>query len=400
MEYTCSNFNLRLVKSATATDSLIDIGDKMLGEPDLVQVHSTELVSFARSEFQQAFHYGGIGHELTVSRYYGPYSDYSGSEVNALLQAELNASQAKYGTLTVDVDGVSGGSFQMLNAALNDIVVLQGPQYGKGFAVEYRYSFGDMVDISTTKLLDRFAGAAGAYSLRELSSAWAGLDVVEVREDSGDTLQAFTAAELTDGTLATFCGANNGYVKTWYDQSGNANNATQATLVDQPKIYDSATGLVIQDGLPAILFNGSTWHLDLTSAITPSVFNISAVAYTLAGGGNFRNLITANGGAGLRTLDDPLWALSTTTNANETYYNGSLYLNSQYVSVDTDATTNYLIFANSDDDGAAPNLDNIGGDLVNDFWNGTMQEIVVWTTSVKENRTEVELNMNRYFQLY
>ena len=259
MEYTCSNFNLRLVKSATATDSIIDIGDKMLGEPDLVQVHSTELVSFARSEFQQAFHYGGIGHELTVSRYYGPYSDYSGSEVNALLQAELNASKAKYGTLTVDVDGVSGGSFQMLNAALNDIVVLQGPQYGKGFAIEYRYSFGDMVDISTTKLLDRFEGAAGAYSLRELSAAWAGQDVVEVREDGGDTLQSFTAAELTDGTLATFCGANNGYVKTWYDQSGNANNATQATNADQPKIYNES----ITNPFMLRYYGGYLWWSDL-----------------------------------------------------------------------------------------------------------------------------------------
>ena len=259
MEYTCSNFNLRLVKSATATDSIIDIGDKMLGEPDLVQVHSTELVSFARSEFQEAFHYGGIGHELIVSRYYGPYTDYSGSEVNALLQAELNASQAKYGTLTVDVDGASGGSFQMLNAALNDITVLQGPAYKKGFAIEYRYSFGDMVDISTTKLLDRFSGAAGAYSLRELSSAWAGLDVVEVREDSGDTTQTFTAAELTDGTLATFCGANNGYVKTWYDQSGNANNATQATLVDQPKIYNES----ITNPFMLRYYGGYLWWSDL-----------------------------------------------------------------------------------------------------------------------------------------
>ena len=410
MEYTCSNFNLRLVKSATATDSLIDIGDKMLGEPDLVQVHSTELVSFARSEFQQAFHYGGIGHELTVSRYYGPYSDYSGSEVNALLQAELNASKAKYGTLTVDVDGVSGGSFQMLNAALNDIVVLQGPQYGKGFAIEYRYSFGDMVDISTTKLLDRFAGAAGAYSLRELSAAWAGLDVVEVREDSGDTLQAFTAAELTDGTLATFCGANNGYVKTWYDQSGNANNATQATLVDQPKIYDSATGLITEDGLPALLFSEPADGMDLAvdiltdGGLTPPT--ITAVA-KVEGDTGWQYLVGSRSGTQIRALrcqGTPVeWKDPVSAASNDYHDEGNLSLNGQLITSPQPATVNNIIFADGSNNWDTNNIGAIGGTTYGSGvrnWNGTIQEVVVWTTNQLENRTEVELNMNRYFQLY
>jgi len=400
MEYTCSNFNLRLVKSATATDSIIDIGDKMLGEPDLVQVHSTELVSFARSEFQEAFHYGGIGHELIVSRYYGPYTDYSGSEVNALLQAELNASQAKYGTLTVDVDGASGGSFQMLNAALNDITVLQGPAYKKGFAIEYRYSFGDMVDISTTKLLDRFSGAAGAYSLRELSSAWAGLDVVEVREDSGDTTQTFTAAELTDGTLATFCGANNGYVKTWYDQSGNANNATQATLVDQPKIYDSATGLITEDGLPAIDFDGVADRLQMDSSVT-GINNIAAVArcddadwnYLVAEGAESINGMKANtGGKYLTSLE-----------ASSVYFQskGFISLDGVSLTANTTAQNNQIIFAGSSAGvGDAFDLEFIAGDDTDRYWDGTIQEIILWTTNQLENRTEIELNMNRYFQLY
>ena len=35
----------------------------------------------------------------------------------------------------------------------------------------------------------------------------------------------------------------NGFVAVWYDQSGDANNATQTTTSNQPKIYDASTGV-------------------------------------------------------------------------------------------------------------------------------------------------------------
>ena len=49
--------------------------------------------------------------------------------------------------------------------------------------------------------------AAAAYSLRNLSSSYSG-NVVEVRRDSDDTTQNFTAAEITDGTLLSFVNEN------------------------------------------------------------------------------------------------------------------------------------------------------------------------------------------------
>ena len=81
-------------------------------------------------------------------------------------------------------------------------------------------------------LLDSYSGAAAAYSLRQLSWAYGGA-VVRVRRSSDNTESDFTATEVSDGTLAAWVGAgNDGFVRTWYDQSGNARHMIQATAAD------------------------------------------------------------------------------------------------------------------------------------------------------------------------
>ena len=85
-----------------------------------------------------------------------------------------------------------------------------------------------------TPLLNKYPGAAAAYSLRCLKSWDDGKRVVEVRRSSDSTTQDFTASQITNGELVAFCGAGDGFVSTWYDQSGNANDAVQATTTAQP----------------------------------------------------------------------------------------------------------------------------------------------------------------------
>ena len=109
--------------------------------------------------------------------------------------------------------------------------------------------------------LDVAGSAAAAYGLRNLSSSYDG-NVVEVRRSSDDTTRDFTAAEITDGTLLAFVGtggSDNGFVKTWYDQSGNSNNAAQATAASQPKIVDG--GALVTGGLD---FDGSNHYFDVS----------------------------------------------------------------------------------------------------------------------------------------
>ena len=76
--------------------------------------------------------------------------------------------------------------------------------------------------------------ASAAYGLRNLSARYTG-NVVDVRRSSDDAEDSFTAAQVADGTLTTWVGtSNDSFVTKWYDQSGNANHATQGTDASQP----------------------------------------------------------------------------------------------------------------------------------------------------------------------
>jgi len=68
----------------------------------------------------------------------------------------------------------------------------------------------------------------------------------------GDIPSEFTVSNVRVST-------NDGFVSTWYDQSGNANNATQATTTSQPKIVDA--GALVTGGLD---FDGVDDSLGLT----------------------------------------------------------------------------------------------------------------------------------------
>ena len=121
-------------------------------------------------------------------------------------------------------------------------------------------------------LLDEFGGAAAAFFTYELSTSFVGQPIVRVRRSSDDTEQNFTATEITDGTLTTFTGAGDGFVVTWYDQSGNGRDATQATAGSQPQIVASGA-LVTENSDPAIDF-GPFQYLE-TSAVIPVTRNFT-----------------------------------------------------------------------------------------------------------------------------
>ena len=93
-------------------------------------------------------------------------------------------------------------------------------------------------------LLDQYGdGIAAAYSVRKLRADYSG-SAFRVRRDSDDTEQdiAFdTDGNLDESALTTFVSSNNGLIVTWYDQSGNSNNATQTASSRQMRVVTSGT---------------------------------------------------------------------------------------------------------------------------------------------------------------
>ena len=80
-------------------------------------------------------------------------------------------------------------------------------------------------------LLADYPGASAAYSLRLLDTNYTG-SAIRVRRASDNAEQDIgfdSNGDLDTTALATFCSGTDGFVKTWYDQSGSGNDATQTT---------------------------------------------------------------------------------------------------------------------------------------------------------------------------
>jgi hypothetical protein len=123
-------------------------------------------------------------------------------------------------------------------------------------------------------LLDTYSGAAAAYSLRKLRSTYSGSSI-RVRRSSDNTEQDFGFVNniLDTASLLSFVGAGNGFVTTWYDQSGNARNILQSTAANQPQIVSSGSVLV-HNSKPAMTFDGTNdaFSRDLSGFATTSQF--------------------------------------------------------------------------------------------------------------------------------
>ncbi|MCX7283308.1 MAG: hypothetical protein NTX28_04550 [Novosphingobium sp.] len=107
--------------------------------------------------------------------------------------------------------------------------------------------------------LDSAANVSAAYGLRQLRASYSG-PAIQVRRSSDNALLAigFDGTGSLDTTaLLAFVGSGNGFVATWYDQSGFARNMVQASAALQPFIVMSGSVVRI-GGRPAIYASAGT----------------------------------------------------------------------------------------------------------------------------------------------
>ena len=103
---------------------------------------------------------------------------------------------------------------------------------------------------------DTLPNPAGIYGLRLISSTYGG-PLVNLRRSSDNTLQDFSpgvGGNFPTASAITFAAGSLLFVHTWYDQSGNGNDASEVTS-RQPLFSTSVFDL---NGNPAILFGDST----------------------------------------------------------------------------------------------------------------------------------------------
>jgi hypothetical protein len=283
--------------------------------------------------------------------------------------------------------------------------------------------YSNIISVTTLGLLlDTYSGAAAAYSLRKLRTAYTG-DAIRVRRASDNTEQniGFVNNVLDTASLTSFCSGTNGFVTTWYDQSGNGYDATQSTGANQPQIVSS--GSVIEKNSKAtldfdgtndfLIYNGNFLGGSAGSGFAVSSFdNATRAAREIIYGlqdttlSRFDFLIArqaSNASLPLisNNLDfyvegdfDP--ANSTVTNTNQQLYS-NIYENNvvRKLFINTTETLNGKNNLGILDDGTEFY---IGRDIIGAAWiDGKIQEIVIYGTNQSSNRTGIESNIANHY---
>lgn len=204
----------------------------------------------------------------------------------------------------------------------------------------------------------------------------------------------------------------NGFVETWYDQSGNGNNATQLTAGNQPKIVDGGslvTGGLTFDGVNDYFTCPSLYSANLSvfsklNTDSTNSSNYMRILHICDGSDSFQ--ITRGGNTDVGTFmskntsfqasavgfnhgsisGNSLLTSITSGSATESYANGSLRSNGSATIGDGGNTTTTI--------GARCDL------LSSTFFNNAIAEIIIYNIDQSDNRTGIEDNINNYYNIY
>tara|TARA_R100001198_G_C5235709_1_gene213703 strand:+ start:515 stop:1693 length:1179 start_codon:yes stop_codon:yes gene_type:complete len=250
-------------------------------------------------------------------------------------------------------------------------------------------------------LLDLYPNARVAYSLRKLKTGVT--SVVRIRRSSDNAEQDFTADEVTDGTLTTFTGANDGFVVTWYDQSGGGNDATQSTASSQPQIV-SAGSVILDNGLPCLDFLG-TKRLILSGAqLNASASDFSTYCVT--------------GSTGAMTIYDIASRIQCVINRTYSYFydvsssgtglsnaafslleyymldpsSGATYRNGTLIESSLSYTQQTITSSGADS--------RIGSNQISGREMGKMSELIVYPSDQTANRSAISSSINSHYSIY
>jgi hypothetical protein len=272
--------------------------------------------------------------------------------------------------------------------------------------------YSNTISVTTLEalLLDTYSGAAAAYSLRRLRTAYTG-DAIRVRRASDNTEQdiGFVSNELDTSALTTFCSGTNGFVKTWYDQSGNARDATQTTAANQPKIVSSGS-LLLMNSKPTVFFDGINDSFLLSTTIpaqnTYSLFSVGFVNNTATG--NDMIIAGNTGSYGFRfdgSATNPKITITKVGIADvvSAFITGGKQTLATFLTNDTTSSvfTDSILRATSGINSPSTVIDRIGAASPSGQpYLGNMQEIVFYTSNQSTNRTGIETNINDFYSIY
>ena len=293
----------------------------------------------------------------------------------------------------------------------DDVEDKAGTNDGTNFGSTYSYD----APLPANKLIDTYASACGAYSLRELTTAWAGQPVVDVRRVSDGSITSLTSAEITDGTLASFCGTLGGFVSKVYDQSGNGFDLIQPTG-NQPRIYKGSTQTISTlNGLPCLEFFGGAYLYNSNSFDYEGGVSWYSVVKMDTFGGTQRiwcdDIIGVNGFVSF--LSDGSYFLNDGVGYKSHTFGGET-ITQQLKSYNFDESQGSYVYgfdgsstggsfgtwAGSIEKSGTANIGVMGAGNGTQTTTGSWQELIVYPNDQLHNKENIERNINEFYSIY
>lgn len=261
-------------------------------------------------------------------------------------------------------------------------------------------------------LLDDYPNALAAFSLRKLKTG--ATYAIKIRRDNDnattdvelETIGSISLLSIVSagGTLGNWIGANNGFVNTWFDQSGNGWDASNPITTLQPQIIDNGV-IILENNIPVIRGVNKHLYTSDTSALNTEM-SVFIVGKILEGDNS-----------------QAFWG-----SYNSTNFAPSLIINTGYFdAVFTQYTTLKILLINE--------LQNLftmfGSDVINEVYlngggrvannkglssfkdisllgrgdsyslsGGNLSEIIFYTQYQDANKLQIESNINNFYSIY
>ena len=333
--------------------------------------------------------------------------------------------------LTAFPGAAAAYSLRALNGNANDVVRVRrdGDNDERNFTADgLSLRVTDFVNgTEETSLPGDLVTPFAAYSLRKVRTLYTG-DAVQIRRASDNievnvafdsnnevsTSSAITnvtespdAGDTSATTLGEFLSGNDGFVVTWYDQSGNGNHATQGTASGQPKI--AASGSLLTNG---ISFDGDLSLQKITTDTTTaaSIFGVFTKGTSSASGSRpmgYQEAATTGTNSLAFAMDNTLRFDGASTSAgSQTIPTSGLFL-ATTIKVSNTEANNFVNgasnIANSsltlNDTDVRPTLGH-SNTTPTFTYDGNIKEAIFYNSDQSANRFKIESNINNHYGLY
>lgn len=256
------------------------------------------------------------------------------------------------------------------------------------------------------RVLDLYPNALVAYSdARLLRTDYAGA-CMRVRESGGGTFAdiGFSGGLLDQTALLAHCGANDGFIHTRYDQSGNGNDGVQTAPTQQPQIV--AAGVVLTEGaIPAGSYDGSNDLHSATVGATAQPIHYFIVSKNSGTGNNYMTDGAASGGRNIffAAPSNTSWSMFAGSQVNGTATpDSAIHI---HAALFNGAASHARL------DGVSDNTGNPGTQGLSTLtvgasytagagWNGSIQEIIVYDADKTSDESGIEGALNDFYSVF